>query len=505
MKQYIKLSFTILLSIPLMFGMSGCKKFLDRKPLGVATEGDITQGGLEGQVFGLYGALRKDGMSGFPMLWFKSIRSDDAQKGSTSGDLADAGSYMDQFQYSKDHWLLNQYWDDHYSFIALCNNVISDIDSLKLSDAPSMVNMGEAKFMRAYAYFDLVRDYGEVPLINFKVFQTSQANKPKSSVADIYAQIDADLLFASQNLPLAWDAKNISRATKGTANTLIAKTQLYRKNWAGSLAKSEEVINTAAYDLHKTSTQNFHPYFDFFTEKGENSEESILEVQMYSNANGSVKYNNNHNEVQGVRGSGEWDLGWGFNVPTPMLIGSYEKGDPRSTSTILYSGSPDSSYGRVVPPSPPLAQPYWNKKVYTDPTRQIAAGDLHSPWLNVRLMRYADVLLMAAEAANELGGVANTTKALEYLERIRARARNGNNAILPKITTTDQATLRDAIRRERRAEFGMEYERFYDLVRWGLAPAVLGPLGYQPRNRYYPIPQNVIDKSGGVLKQNPEW
>jgi hypothetical protein len=279
---------------------------------------------------------------------------------------------------------------------------------------------------------------------------------------------------------------------------------LYRQNWAGALAKAEEVISSGQYDLYKQGTR-FHPYFEFFTEAGENSSESIFEVQMYANANGSLRYNNNHNEVQGVRGSGEWDLGWGFNVPTANLIASYEAKDPRSTSTILYSGAPDSAYGRTVPPSPPLAQLYWNKKVYSDPVRQLATGDQKSPWLNVRLMRYADVLLMAAEAANEVGGAANTTKALNYLEMIRARARNGNNAILPRITTTDQAQLRAAIQRERRAEFGMEYERFYDLVRWGLAQSVLGPAGYQARNRYYPIPQTAIDKSGGVLKQNPDY
>lgn len=505
MKQYKKLCLTILLFIPLLFGITGCKKFLDRKPLGVATTGDIQQGGVEGQVFGLYGGLRMDGMSGFPMLWFKSIRSDDAQKGSTSGDLADAGTIMDEFQYSKDHWLLNQYWDDHYSFIALCNNAIQEMDSLKLADPATLANMGEAKFMRAYAYFDLVRDYGEVPLINFKVYQTSEANKPKSTVAEIYGQIDEDLQVASQNLPVTWPQTFPGRLTQGTANALIAKTLLYRQNWAGALAKCEEVINSGQYELHKTSTQNFHPYFDFFTENGENSEESILEVQMYANANGSIRFNNNHNEVQGVRGSGEWDLGWGFNVPTLQLIGSYGQGDPRSTSTILYSGAPDSVYGRTVPPSPPLAQPFWNKKVYTNPARQLATGDQKSSWLNIRLLRYADVLLMAAEAANELGGEANTAKALNYLEMIRARARNGNNDILPPITATDQAQLRRAIRQERRAEFGMEYERFYDLVRWGIAQSVLGPLGYQNRNRYYPIPQTAIDKSGGVLVQNPEY
>ena len=120
-------------------------------------------------------------------------------------------------------------------------------------------------------------------------------------------------------------------------------------------------------------------------------------------------------------------------------------------------------------------------------------------------MRYADVILIAAEAANEIGGVDNTTKALQYLEMIRARARNGNAAILLPVVTTDQATLRTQIHEERRVEFGMEGERFYDLVRWGEADATLSSLGYLPKNKYYPFLQSTIDKSGGKLVQNPDW
>ncbi len=498
MKKNIKIIAAFMLSAALVAGLSGCKKFLDRQPLGTAIEGDITQGGLELSVFGLYGALRNEGMSAWPTIWFKSIRSDDAQKGSTPDDAKAEGTRFDFFKYDKAPGVAEGYWNGHYEFIALCNNVISQIDSLNLTDPASMVNRGEATFLRAWAYFDLVRDFGEVPKVDFKVNQTSQANVPKSSVADIYALIDADLQFAAQNLPVSWESKYAGRVTKGTANALIAKTQLYRQNWGVALAKAEEVINSGQYALYS-------PYYKFFTEAGENSSESLLEVQMYSNANGSVQYTNNYNEVQGVRGSGEWDLGWGFNAPTQSLVDFYEAGDPRKDATILYSGQDDGIYGKVVPPSPPLAQPYWNKKVYTDPARRQATGDTKAHWLNIRLLRYADVILMAAEAANELGGATNTTKALNYLEMIRARARNGNNAILPPVTTTDQAMLRDAIRRERRAEFAMESERFYDLVRWGIAPAVLGPLGYEPRNKYYPIPQSVIDKSGGVLVQNPDY
>lgn len=498
MKRLIKLISFLMLAFSLLAGFSGCKKFLDRKPLGTGIEGDITQGGLEGNVFGLYSALRNiEGMSAWPTIWFKSIRSDDAQKGSTPDDAAAEGGRFDNFKYDKAPGVAEGYWNGHYEFIALCNNVIFQIDSLKLTDPASLVNKAEASFLRAWAYFDLVRDFGEVPKIDFKVNQTSEANKPKSPIADIYALIDADLQFAAQNLPPTWEAKYVSRVTKGTANALIAKTMLYRQNWAGALAKCEEVINSGQYAL-------YIPYSEFFTEEGENSSESLLEVQMFVNANGSVQYTNNYNEVQGVRGSGEWDLGWGFNAPTQNLTDFYEAGDTRKDATILYSGK-DDGYGKVVPPSPPLAQPYWNRKVYTDPARRIATGDTKAHWLNIRLFRYADVILMAAEAAIELGGAENTTKALNYLEMIRARARNGNSSVLPPATTTDQSQLRDVIRKERRAEFGMEFERFYDLVRWGLAPAVLGPLGYQERNKYYPIPQSVIDKSGGVLIQNPDY
>jgi hypothetical protein len=501
---------TLILALPLLTGISGCKKFLDRQPLGTGTEDDIAQGGLEGKVFGLYGGLRLDGMSGFNVLTLKSFRSDDAIKGSIPTDQSEATAIFDNFDYSKDFWLVNGYWDDHYNFIGLCNNVIHEIDSLGLTDGPSLTNRAEATFMRAYAYFDLVRDFGEVPKIDFKVYTPAEGNVAKSSVNDIYALIDADLNFAIQHLPPSWNVNFPGRATLGAAKTLQAKTMLYRENWAGALAAAEVVINSHEYDL-------VVPYYKFFHEEGENSSESIFEVQMYENFNGSVYFGNNYNQVQGVRGSGDWDLGWGFNCPTQALVDSYEPGDPRKPATILFSGQTDDpangGYGRIVPAAPPLAQPYWNKKVYTSFERQQQSGDRFSWWLNIRILRYADVLLMAAEAANELGGAGNTTKALEYLEKIRSRARNGA-ATLPEIVAPiTQAALRDAIRKERRAEFGMEWERFYDLVRWDegdpssniRATPVLGPLGYEHKNRYYPIPQPAIDKSDNKLIQNPDY
>ncbi len=491
----------VMLLVPILYGQLGCKKFIDRKPLGQAINGDIQQGGVESQVFGLYASLKNWGMTQLPFLTMHAARADD-DLNSTQGDGSDQQDIVDHFNYTKDHWALNSLWEDHLAFITQASGIIHDVDSLYANDPASQVNKAEASFLRAYAYFDMVRDYGEVPKIDFKVYQASDANVPKSTVADIYALIDADLTFAEAHLPVEWETKYLGRLTSGAAKTLQAKVDLYRQNWAGAMAKCDDVIASNKYSLYNS-------YSGLFTEAAENSTESIFEIQNFENANGSQNSSNQLAQYQGIRGSGQWDLGWGWNLPSDLLVnGGYEPNDPRKTATILYSGKPDSVYGVTLPPSP---TPYWNKKVYTDPARRAATGDRFGLWLNTMILRYADVLLMDAEAANELGGPANTTKALNYLEMVRARARGGNANVLPEIISTDQATIRTAIKQERRAEFAMEFERFYDLVRWTPASDnidaihVLGPLGYKDRNKYYPIPQPDIDKSQGVLKQNPDY
>jgi starch-binding outer membrane protein, SusD/RagB family len=506
MKKGKNIFWGFLLIAPLLIMSSGCKKFLDRKPL-TATLEDLNEGGLEGQIFGMYSNLRGSaGFTSIPWLAVHGFRSDDAVKGSEQSDGAEWVAPFDKFQYVKDLWATNTYWDDHYSLINLANTALQTADSLKLSDPASMINIGEARFLRAFSYFDLVRTFGEVPKLDFRVYEASQANIPKSSVADIYALIDADLNFAAQNLPQKWGASYPGRLTSGAALTLHAKTYLYRQNWSMSLGLNQQVINSNVYDLYK-------PYWKIFKEEAENSSESIFEIQSHVSANGVDNYGNQYATSQGVRQSDAsgWNLGWGWNTPTDELVNSYEDKDPRRAATILFAGQSDDpssgGYGRVLPESifngGILFSKYYNKKVYADPARQRATGLLHeAPWINMRILRYADVVLMAAEAANELG---DGPLAATYLEMVRARARDGNNTILPPVPFISKDQMRAAIKRERRAEFGMEGERFFDLVRWGDAQAVLGPLGYQNRNRYYPIPQPAIDKSLGKLIQNPEY
>lgn len=473
------------LSLITLSTVSCSRDLLDRKPLGQATDGDLNVGGAETKIFGLYSQLRTEGgVADWTRFWFQSIRSDDAQKGSIPAEAAVMGGVMDNFKYSATEGIANNNWNGHYKLIYACNDVIAEIEAVANPDAAKLANLGEAKAIRGWAFFELKRDYGEIPLVLNRVVNPQDAIKAKSTIQEVDAQIKKDLTDAAAVLPARWD--QAGRCTKGMANAYLAKLALYQKDWATALAKSEEVINSGVYSLYAS-------YPNLFLSTANNSSEGIFEIQLARIS--KVDYSNNYWESQGVRGSGEWNLGWGFNVPTTDLVNAYEANDPRKAATILYSGQ-DDGYGKILPASPPLSQPYWNKKAYTDPARRLAEGQNANKWTNIKVMRYADVLLIAAEAANELG---QTGKAVKYINEVRNRVK------MPALTVSDQASVRTAIKYERRVEFAMEGERFYDLVRWGDAPSVLGTLGYQNKNEFYPIPQTAIDQSGGVLKQNPNY
>jgi len=506
-------------SILILFG---CNKFLDRKPL-LTTGTDIASGGLDKQALGLYSALRGDGgFSTLPWLDFNSIRDDDAQKGSSTSDGAEINAEFETFQYTKDDWATDTYWGDHFNMIQLANQILHDADSLKLTDEGSLRNVGEACFFRAYSYFELVKAYGEtyLPLENFYYTSPNQQIKPNAAPGEIYALIDSDLAVASAYLPVTWATSTGNtypgRLTQGAANTLWAQTYLFRKNWAKVLSLCQAVIASGQYSLQP----NFIDIWkDGLNGAGKNGPESIWELQCFVGPNQTPWIGTQWGTSQEVRQGGasvDWNLGWGWNTPTQNLVNAWDSTDPRRNETILFSGRYDGGtatggWGATLPPYNPgisLDQKYWNKKVYTgdDPQMRTYTGQIGSSggadWIDHRILRYADVLLMMAEASNELG---DGVTAENMLEQVRARARGGNNAVLPHIAYQSQPQMRTAIKNERRWEFAMEGYRFYDLVRWGDAQTALGSLGYQPRNALYPIPQPIIDQFLGTLKQNPNY
>ena len=430
MKTYKQTFWIFAVTATSLLAVAGCSKFLDRKPL-QATLSDLNQGALEAQSFGLYSTLRSyGGFSTLPWLDFNSIRDDDAQKGSSTTDGAEINTEFETFKYTKDDWATDTYWNDHYAMINQANQELYIADSIKATDEASLRNIGEACFFRAYAYFDLVKAYGQVPLLNFYSSNSKDYVKPKSPVPALYQQIDSDLNVAANYLPINWEDINGNnkypgRLTKGAALSLHAQTHLFRSDWSMVVNYTNQVIALNQYSLEP----NFPDIWkDGLNGAGKNGPESIFEMQSNVGENGTSYYGVQWGTSQNVRQGGAttaWNLGWGWNTPTQVLQNAWDSTDPRKAQTILYSGRSDGGpaqggYGATLPaygPGVALDQPYWNKKVYSDPGMRSFTGEVAAAggadWINHRIIRYADILLMLAEASNELGDGATAASNLE--------------------------------------------------------------------------------------------
>ncbi len=312
------------------------------------------------------------------------------------------------------------------------------------------------------------------------------------------------------------------RLSKGAALTLAAQAYLFRSNWTKVDSLCKVVIGLGQYSLNPSFIAVFQDGLNGVPSAGKNGVESIYESQNYINAGSAINKGGDWGKAQSVRQGGatnDWNLGYGWNTPTDVLVNAWDSTDPRRNETILFSGRFDGGpatggFGATLPvyaPGTGLDQKYWNKKVYigNDPamrafTNTVTNGASGS-WINHRILRYADVLLMLAEASNELGDGATAAANLELVRNRASGNLGATRTVLPYIPFTSQSQMRTAIKNERRWEFAMEGYRFYDLVRWGDALSTLGPLGYTPRAALYPIPQPAINSSNGVLVQNPQW
>jgi len=471
--------------------VAGCnKKFLDVPPQGQQagqqfwqSEADATKA-----VNAMYANLHSWTQVAFAPIAIESMGSDDAEKGSSPSDATFMNNF-DNFSASSTEGQILDFWIGEYQEINFCNQVLDNIPAITMDESLKARYLAEAKFIRAYAYFRLVRAFGDVPLRLHLPVDASEYNIPRTPKADVYAAIEQDLTDAASVLPASYGVADIGRATKGAAMALHAKVAMYQQHWQDVFDLTNQVISSGVYSL-------FPNYEQMFRIANENCSESVFELQCKYIPGNCDASNSQYSQVQGVRGS--TGGGWGFNVPTQDLANAYETGDPRKDATIIFRGE-TTPEGDAIPPTGD--NPMYNQKSYVPFSTYVECSEGCEQ--NIRVIRYAEVLLMNAEAANELS---NPAQALISLNTVRARARGGNNAVLPDITTTDQATLRTAIWHERRVEMAMEFDRFFDLVRTGQAPAVLGPKGFVTgKNEVWPIPQNEIDLSAGTLVQNPGY
>lgn len=441
--------------------------------------------GAESFVTSIYAKYLDWNTSTFAWIGISSITSDDADKGSSPGDSGSDKDVLDALTFSSTSPSFQDVWEGHYQAINRSNQALKYLPLLDKADASLRSRLeGEAKFLRAFSYFILVRSYGDIPLVN-KVFENTEEDRTmvftRKSKAEIYAFIESDLQAAIAALPSksAYTGSNMGRASKGAAHALLAKVYLYQKKWQQVVDQCDQVVG---YSL----TPNFQ---DIYKVSGENNAESVFEIQ--GKGGPSQPGIQQYSQVQGARGAGGW--GWGFNTPSQSLVDAFNsEGDTeRRDATIIFRNS--TLYdGRIVPAT--VENPYYNYKAYSS----AFTGDDDSD-ANIRYLRYSEVLLMKAEALNELG---QTSNAATYLNQVR------NRAGLANTTATTQANMRTAIYKERRLELAFEHDRWFDLVRTGQAQAAMAANGKTFKvgvHEVFPIPNKFILEAKGLATQNPGY
>jgi len=493
MKNSKYILFTFFISV---FG-SSCKKLVEFQPKDayeITADDYLTSADdYQKMVIGTYSPLQ--------WLWANVVIGDVASDNSVSGgeNATDQLGFqqIDDYTIVPNNSYLTEAWKACYEGINRANYLEQNKSKLDFTGKDALY--GEVYFLRAYYYFELVRMFGDVPLfVDKRLTVTESGSLSRAPKADVYAQIEKDLNDAINVLPIANPQKG--RITKYAAQALLGKVLLYEQKFDEAAAMLENVVN-GPFDL----VNNFG---EIFLQSGENGPESVFEIQ-YSNLSPFYDWSNPGRgqgnlavQVCGIRnltGNSPYGQGWSTNLPTANLAAAFESGDTRKDVTIL-----DIEAYKAANPSfniTYLVAPYKNTGLYNQkylPRKGETSGQVELNYLNnFRTIRYADVLLMAAEANNR-ATAPNDTKAQDYLNRVRRRAFGNNNH---DITVTG-AALKQAIWDERRLELAMEGDRFFDLVRTGQAAGKI--TGFVTgKNEVFPIPQQEVDISG--LAQNPGY
>ncbi|HOY14184.1 MAG TPA: RagB/SusD family nutrient uptake outer membrane protein [Saprospiraceae bacterium] len=458
-----------------------CTDILDKDPIAIfdagsyfQTEEDATQA-----INAAYRSLPFSNKNDNFYWAFSAITSDEAI---TAGDGSRAGlTELDALNYTPRTEEFNAFWKLQYNGITQCNVVLDNIDNIDIQAAKKDRIKGEALFLRAYYYFLLTQVFGDVPFMT-SVLSPDELKIPKTSKTAIYEKIVADCETAASFLPVTYPATETGRVSKGAALGLAAKIALYQKNYQEVVRLVTAIKGLNVYAL-------VADYEDNFRKNTQNNSESVWEIQ--------------HNNLESDLGNflNQWlasrkIIGYGFGEITQEYVNLFETGDPRLKFTVAMNNDP---YFGVVFKNSFASTKYGPRKYLQADAEVTQKGDGD---INYTFIRYAEVLLWEAEALNELGSTAAAAIPLDMV-RARARAQSSIPTVLPAITTTDQATMRNAIRNERAVELGYEGHRFFDLVRWGIAAEVLEDF-IVGKHEVFPIPQTEIDLNPQLL-QNPGY
>lgn len=504
MKNYFIKSTIVSLSLLVLAG--GCKKFLDQEVPGAFPEQDFykTDQDVLQAVTATYDMMQAHYNTNWGSLYMiKTLLSDESNAGGS--DAGDQPGYqtLDNYTFDATNDKVRDSWRMCYFTIYRANKVINRSDPA--TDLRKRL-IAEAKFLRAYNYFELVSLWGDVPLVLDDIppaEYTSTGRRPKT---EVYAQIEQDLLQAIADLPLKsqYSTPEKFRVSKGSAQALLGKAYLYQERWNEAATVFETLINSHEYSLASSVGAAFSRSQEF-------GQESLFEISYTSERNydwGNFPWDwqpesNIHIQLMGPRGdfytkapSDSLIAGWGFNLPKQKLWDAYiAAGDVQRRRQIIMSDDElIAAGGNWTNPTAYDFEGFFQRK-YGSFQSQTGApiGELNYG-TNWRHIRYADVLLMAAEANFR---ASNEGKARDYLNEVR------NRSGLADVNASGGA-LFDAIVLERQLELAFEGFRYTDLVRWGLASQELGPLGYEA-NKHNVLPIPDFDVRTALLPQNPNY
>lgn len=579
-----------ILTIATLMGVSSCSNYLDEmKPQGaLSAETLATETGVTGLLTGAYAAI--DGYLEHPFAYTKSfpwhaapsnwiygsVAAGDSHKGSDPGDQSQGNMIEDFTATSANEFVRGKWWHS-YEGINRCNNTLRALALAKKNNTISAERAktveAEARFLRGHYHFEAKKIWNNVPYIDENVTDPRVPNDK-----NIWSNIEADFKFAMENLPAK--QAEVGRATKWAAQAYLAKAKMFQNKHSEALPLLNAIIQSGQYSLAKNYSENFNA-------ETNNNTESIFEIQYSVNDGATEGQNGGFAEALAFpfANSGAPSGCCGFHQPSQNLVnahktdanglplfstynasdlksdldgGKYLKSsesftpdrttsiDPRLDWSVGRRGIPYLDWGLhpgqswirdqsgTYGPYTPIKNAYYKRQEGS------LVANFATYWRgsanNFRLIRYADVLLWAAECEVEIGSL---DKAQTYVDMVRARAMNGTKVTLPDGTpaanysiktyqlagntfaSKGQAYARDAVRFERRLEFAMEGHRFFDLVRWGIAdveinkyldvertkrPLLKNAKFIKGKHEYYPIPQEQIDVSvvNGVptLKQN---
>ncbi len=532
--KYTALSLAILSTV-------SCKKFLTENPDGLLQENEYykTQADAINAVNAVYFSLNQGvaGASGILQTPYNTLfntgmnMADDDEDPGPGATNADVRS-LSVLSHSSGNLRVYEIWQQHYATIRRANIAIDRIPTIAFDATLKSRLIAEAKFLRALYYFNLVRLFGGVPLITAQqeFIKASDYAIAKSTPQQVYGQIEKDLTEAAIDLPATYVSPNVGRATKGAAKALLAKVYLTEASqplnitakYADAVRLAEEVLSPADGGTGNYGYGLFDNYADAFLPATKNGKEHIFSVQFKSNSQGQGNNETSRailSNVPGLSGNYAHMVRY-YTVGTDKYFSIYKlytPADKRRDATFvkafqsptngnLYSlGIDGKTYVYKTTDPVPTAEltPFFNK--FWDPNSTTLTAEAAA---NVNILRYADLLLIHAEAENELNGP--SAKAFSSLNRVRGRAGLG---ALSLINTPDKNAFRDALYLDRRLELVYEYERWFDLIREKDAAGnsifvsslhKVGKTIATEKNRLYPIPQAEIENNP-LLKQNPGW